>query len=107
MPLLIILIKCELMMLAESLLILGGILLGPVAFFGSMAFIILFISSAVACRKSKVLTFRFVSFLILIILGWFLYSSIMFLTVLESFNGLLGLPVVLGIIPDEFSTMLM
>ena len=40
-------------------------------------------------------------------LGWFLYSSIMFLTVLESSDGLFGFPVVLGGIPDEFSTMLM
>ena len=39
--------------------------------------------------------------------GWFLYSSIMFLTVLGSSNGLLEFPAVLGGIPDDFSTMLM
>ena len=40
-------------------------------------------------------------------LGWFLYTSIMFLSVLEFSNGLLGFPGVLGGIPDEFSIMLM
>ena len=39
-------------------------------------------------------------------LGWFLYTSIMFLSVLEFSNGLLGFPAVLGGIPDEFSIML-
>ena len=49
-------------MLAESLIILEGILSGPAAFFGFLSLTILFISSAVACEKSKVLTFRFALF---------------------------------------------
>ena len=94
--LLIILVKCESIMFAESLIILSGILSGPVAFFEFMSLIILFLSFAVACGKSKVLTFRFAWFRILIMLGGFLYSSIMFLTLLKSSNWLLGFPVVLG-----------
>ena len=58
---------CESIIFAESLTILGGILSGPLAIFGFMSLIILFISSAVACGKSKV--FRFVWFLILIMFG--------------------------------------
>ena len=37
----------------------------------------------------------------------FIYSSIMFLTLLEFYNSLLGFPIVLGGIHDEFSLMLM
>ena len=58
-------------MFAESLVILGEILSGPVAFFGFMSLMILFISAAVACRKSKVLTFKFVWFSILVMLVCF------------------------------------
>ena len=89
-------------MFAGSWIILGWILLGPVAFAGYMSLIILFISSAVSSGKSKVLTFTLVWFLILIMFGWFLYSAIMFLTALEFFDELLELPAVLGGIPDEF-----
>ena len=85
----------------------GWNLIKTSSFLGFMSLIILFISSAVACGKSKALAFRFVWFLILIMLGWFLYTSIMFLSVLEFSNGLLGFPAVLGGIPDEFSIMLM
>ena len=63
--------------------------------FGYMSLMILSISSAVACGKSKVLAFTFDWFLILVMVGLFLYSLIMFLTVLESS------PVVLGGIPGE------
>ena len=38
-------------MFADSLIILGGVLSRPVAFFGFMSLIILFISSAVVCGK--------------------------------------------------------
>ena len=100
--LLIILVKCKSMMFDESLIILDVILSESVAFFGFMYLVILFIPSAVACGKTKMLRFRFVWFLILLILARFLYSSIMFLTVLESPIGLLGFPVVLGGIADEF-----
>ena len=48
------------MVSAENLIILVGILSGPVAFVGFMSLIVIFISSAVVCEKSKVLTFRFV-----------------------------------------------
>ena len=40
-------------MFAKSLMILGEILSGQVTFFGFMSLIISFISSAVACIKSK------------------------------------------------------
>ena len=97
---LIILVKWESVMFAESLIILGKILSGLVSFFGFMYLVILFIFSAAVCGKSKVLTFRFVWFLILIMFRRFLYSSIMLLTVLESSNGLLRFPV--GRMPNEF-----
>ena len=48
------------MMFAKSLIILGGILSEPIAFFGFVSLIILVITSTIACGKSKVLTFRFV-----------------------------------------------
>ena len=47
----IILVKCESTMFADSLIILDGVLSRPVAFFGFMSLIILFISSAVVCGK--------------------------------------------------------
>ena len=49
----------------------------------------------------------FVWFLILIMFGSLSYPSVMFLTALKSSNRLLVFPVVLGGIPDEFSTLLM
>ena len=44
---------CESIIFAESLTILGGILSGPLAIFGFMSLIILFISFAVACGNQK------------------------------------------------------
>ena len=52
--LLIILVKCESIMFAKSLIMLGGNLSGPVGVFLFMSLIIFSISSAVACGKSKV-----------------------------------------------------
>ena len=65
--LLIMLVKSKSMMLAESLIILCGILSGPVAVFWIYAFNS-FIHFFVAYGKSKVLTFRFVWFLMLTML---------------------------------------
>ena len=48
------------MMFDESLIILDVILSESVAFFGFMYLVILFIPSAVACGKTKMLRFRFV-----------------------------------------------
>ena len=79
--LLIIFVRCESIILADSLTIFGRILSGPVAFFAFNCFIILFICSEVAVEMSNVFL-RVFLLLIFKILGCVLYFRIIDCTVL-------------------------
>ena len=74
----------ESIMLAARFANLGGILSGPVTFFEFEDFIILFMSLGLAFGKSVFTKFLRVSF-ILTKIGLFLYSGIIFLTLLVLF----------------------
>ena len=102
---LIIFVRCELIILADSLTIFGGILPGLVAFFTFNSFIILFICSEVAAGMSNVFLTVFL-LLIFKILGCVWYFRIIDCTVAMSLVLFSGLPSISGGQPDVFSTML-
>ena len=103
--LLIIFVRCESIILADSLVIFGGTLSGPVAFFTFNSFIILFICSEVAAGMSNVFLTVFL-LLIFKILGCVWYFRIIDCTVAMSLVLFSGLPSISGGQPDVFSTML-
>ena len=101
----IIFVRCELIKLADSLTIFGGILSGPVAFFAFNSFMILFICSEVTAGMSNVFLTVFLLFniwntgLCLVFPNNRLYSCY----VISLFSGL---PSISGTQPEAFSTML-
>ena len=103
--LLIIFVRCESIILADSLVIFGGTLSGPVAFFTFNSFIILFICSEVAAGMSNVFLTVFL-LLIFKILGCVWYFQIIDCTVAMSSVLFSRLPSISGGKPDVFSTML-
>ena len=91
--------------LADSLIIFGGFLSGPVTFFAFNSFIIFFICSEVAAEMSNVFLTVFL-LLIFKILGCVWYFWIIDCTVPMSLVLLSGLPSISGGQPGVFSTML-
>ena len=103
--LLIIFVRCESIILADSLTIFGGILSGPIAFFAFNSFIILFICSEVAAGMSNAFLTVFL-LLIFKILGCVLYFRIIDCTIAMPLVLFSGLPAISGGQPDVFSSML-
>ena len=97
--LLTIFVRCELIILADSLTIFGGILSGAAAFFAFNSFTILFICSEVAGGMSNV----FLTVLLLLIfkiLGCVWYFRVLHCTVAMSLFLFSGLPSTSGGQPD-------
>ena len=103
--LLIIFVRCESIIFADSLTIFGGILSGPVAFFAFNSFIILFSCPEVAAGMSNVFVTVFL-LLIFKMLGCVWYFPIIDWTFAMSLVLFSGLPSISGRQPDVFSTML-
>ena len=101
----IIFVRCESIILADSLTIFGGTLSGPVAFFAFASFIILFICSEVAAGLLNVFLTVFL-LLIFKILGCVWYFRIIDCTVAMSLVLFSELPSISGEQPDVFCTML-
>ena len=99
------LVRCESIILVDSLNVFGGILSGPVAFLAFNSFIILFICSEVAVGMSNVFltVFLLLKFKILGC-GW--YFRVIDFTVAMSLVLFSGLPSISGGQPYIFSTML-
>ena len=102
--LLIIFVRRKSMILANSLTIFGGILLGSV-FFASNSFIILFICSEVAAGMSSLFLTVF-SLLTFKILWCVWYFRIIDCTVAMSLVSFSGLPSISGGQPDVYSAIL-
>ena len=103
--LLIMFVRYESIILADSLNVFGGILSGPVAFLAFNSFIILFICSEVAVGMSNV----FLTVFLLLkfkMLGCVRYFRVIDCTVAMSLVLFSGLPSISGGQPDVFSTML-
>ena len=98
-------VRYELIILADSLNVFGGILSGPVAFLAFNSFVILFICSEVAVGMSNV----FLTVFLLLkfrMLGCVWYFGVIDCTVAMSLVLFSGLPSVSGGQPNVFSTML-
>ena len=105
MSLSIIFVRCESIILVDSLTIFGGMSSGPVAFFAFNFFITLIVCSEGAAGMSNVFLTKFLH-LIFKILGCVWYFRIIDCTVAMSLVLFSGLPSISGGQPDVSSTML-
>ena len=102
----VIFVRCESIILADSLTIFGGTLSGPVDFFAFASFIILFMCSEVAAAGLSNVFLTVFLLLIFKILGYVWYFRIIDCAVAMSLVLFSELPSISGEQPEVFCTML-